>query len=305
MISKVNWKEFFLWALFTVICFMAGYTKSLRPDWSWKKWFGNSQDFRLALQDDNLLTPSMLQILKEEFHVQIRIEKIKDPEQLKLETVTGDHYHLYLIPQPWSQNLVREKLLFPLSNIDEHVSADFVNHERQEKYFFPLFWAESNFIASREIKENSWLEVLNSKTISQFYLYSDPLMNNARLNSWPQLKNKKHYTQNLMQPTLSLDKSSVFEVSHIKADKLDKESYKVLSSNKNLNLIVWGLAIPINSPSHSESLTLLKALTDRRVAKKALEELPVATTLKKLETEPLELNQKASYLRNLQLKEML
>ncbi len=294
-------KELALWLFFLLACLGAGFLKGTSSIDAGPSFFGDPTEVEILLTEEIFLPTAVRTELERKLNIKIKLLIVHDREEFNIRSITSPGYHLALVPDHW---IGPATLAHQLSNLNplkdlfsKKISADFLPTSQTKIYSAPIFWMVTHLYQSTGSAP--------ANSVKTFYL----------LNDWDELATKReelHLTSSQIRPWEffkdfpELDLKSdpggfVIELSH-----LDEVTPKKLAPNNEdfTSLYLWSFCTPRHSPSRKITLKLIEALIDFDLQKKLITSLPMASTLKDLEDQPLPRTKKSSYLRNLDLSSL-
>ena len=294
-------KELSLWLFFLLLCFGAGYYKGSAPSDSGSSFLGGPTEVEILLTDEMLFPVNIRETLQKKLNIQIKTLIVHDREEFAIRTITSPGYHLALIPEHWLEpaNLAHQMSnLNPLMDlISDRISADFLKLSAEKIYSAPLFWMVTSLK-----KKNEGLSPV-PLIPKKFYFLKD----------WDQLTTKSAdlgldlksiSPWDFFKPYPPLTAGTIYEVTHLDSS-LSLATSQLTNSDLNYSsLYIWSLCTPRHSPSRKLTLKLIEALSESDLQLKWLEQIPLASTLKKLNEASLPRNKKAIFIRDMDLSHL-
>ncbi|MDG0816622.1 hypothetical protein [Bdellovibrio svalbardensis] len=262
------------------------------------------------LTTDELLFPKELRtLIEDELHVKLEVTLTRDWNVLLAKTVATPSEDIIFLPSYWAttlrqQNLLSNMALNKESELQQRVAPDFIDTSVATKKtfdFLPFYWIKTGILSS---KHKSFTEFLKDKTESTLFLLADEDLILKHFQIWNEqglgslVAQKKILTLQLDQ-ILKTNRKGVMEV------PLNEINPDLEISNQLSALIVWGAVIPMNSDKKDLAQEILNVLTTPLLQEKVLVQTPFNSTLTQVSDQALPVQRRASYIRDLQLKDTL
>lgn len=299
-------KNRFHWILFFLICMGVGFLHGILPR---------------SISDRNLISPTKIEIfatdeiflseetrrqIEQEFNVKISYTVTRDWDSITAQMVASPGVDLIFLPSYWAKTLAHQGLLSDISDprksLLKKVSPDFVNISSHGDFFFlPFYWLKTEVRTSHN---ENFIDFLKNKNEQILFLLSDEDLILKHFQTWKQqnlwdlVSQKKILTFQLDQLIREAPTEGAFETT------LEKETQT--NEHPLLNaLLVWGAAIPTTSPNKALVMDILDALTAKNTLEANLLQTPFNTTFSSVTADIIPLHRRASFIRDIQLKDVL
>ena len=271
-----------------------------------------------VLTTDELLFPKEMQtLLEDELRVKFEVMLTRDWNTLLAKTVASPSVDLLFLPSYWAATLRQQDLLANLTKdaeLMQRVAPDFLESASsaignssagdnspaaKTLDFLPIYWIKTGFLTT---KKQSFEEFLKDKNKNILFLLADEDLILRHLQIWKgqglsaAISSKKILTLPLEQISKS-DRDGVVETS------LNELHPELQTSRQVSALLMWGAAIPNNSRKKEKTLEVLNLLTTPLIQEKFLMAGPFNSTLMQVSDQTLPKQRRATYIRELQLKD--
>lgn len=260
------------------------------------------------LTTDELLFPKELRtLIEDELHVKFEVTLTRDWNILLAKTVATPSEDIVFLPSYWAATLRQQNLLSNLSRIkdlSQKVSPDFLEASTTTKKtfdFLPFYWIKTGFSIS---KNQSFEQFLKNKAADSLFLLADEDLILKHLQTW---KNQGFASLLAQKKILTLQLEQILKVDRLGASEvpLNESNPELQVANELSALLIWGAVIPANSDKKDLAREILNVLTTPHLQEKILLLTPFNSTLGQVSDQALPLQRRASYIRDLQLKETL
>ncbi len=299
----------FLWLLFFVICIGVGFLHGFLPQGISRDYIIRPTKVRILTTDELLLPKELRTLIEDELHVKLEVTLTRDWNVLLAKTVATPSEDIIFLPSYWATTLRQQNLLSNLAlnkenELFQRVAPDFIDASTAAKKtfdFLPFYWIKTGFLIS---KNQTFKEFLKNKNESTLFLLADEDLILKHLQIWTEqglgamVAQKKILTLQLDQ-ILKTDRSGAMEI------PLNELNPNLDTSEQLSALIVWGAVIPMNSDKKDLAQEILNVLTTPLLQEKVLVQTPFNSTLSQVSDKALPAQRRASYIRDLQLKDTL
>lgn len=247
-------REAFLWLLFFIGCFGAGYYHRILPETRPYFFWSDPESVKILVFSDKLFPAFLLKDLEKKTHSKIQLEISKSYSDFLAQSVSASQYALFLLPRLWSQSLNKQGLLLPLSGLKSYfqktMHPDFpIINDR----LFPWAWIPTIFI----MKSNS-----DTKTLKSIHIVDDDdhIFQILKLLP-PEKKSLELHRITLLEEAEEISDFQVKEVNYF-----NRNNYGQVQTPPHWpqTLFIFDLVIPQKTPRRVTSIVLLKEVFNRR-----------------------------------------
>lgn len=226
--------------------FLIGFFHGSSPEKQINYYYQETKKVDIIVQQEDVLSPTVLKFLEKETHTQINIISKKSYKDLRTELIVNKTSALVLIPEAFIEPLVsdnRIKNLDTLSSlIGSSVHSDFqpIRYENQI-YSLSIGWFINVFSPSLSSTQSTYMDysfLINQKIKNHFFQFSKNFLLEKKWN-------------------LNLASENSFETT-LQMASLKKKPYTF--DPKSSFLITFALAIPNNTPDRKLSIDMLKLI---------------------------------------------
>ncbi|MGZ3768252.1 MAG: hypothetical protein ACXVCP_14680 [Bdellovibrio sp.] len=306
-------KIYFRWILFFLICFGVGFLHGILPKGISKRNILTPTKIEILSTDEIFLPEKIRQQIEQEFNVKISFTVTRDWDRIIAQMVATPGADLIFLPSYWAHNLAQQGLLADVSGtrkiLQQKIAPDFVNasslsisSSESLFYFLPFFWMKTEILS---VNKETFPEFLTDKKESLLYLLADEDLLLKHFQTWKEQKywdlisQKKILTMPLDRFSKELPKEGAVEL-RLEKERLDSKNPPLLSA-----LLIWGAAIPVNSAHKSLVLDILDSISNAAIQEQNLLNTPFNTTFTALVSDQIPLNRRASFIRDIQIKDTL
>lgn len=308
-------KNRFRWILFFLICLGIGFLHGTLPRGISKRSLITPTKIEILVTDEIFLPEQIRQTIEQEFNVKLSFTVTRDWNAISAQMVTSPGVDLIFLPSYWANTLAQQGLLSDISgarkNLQRKVAADFVktanlpntwSDSKTEFYFLPFFWIKTKI---QTLHNQSFNDFLKNKNEPLLFLLADEdlLLKHFQIwkeqNLWDLVSQKKILTLQLDQFNRETPKEGAIEVS-VESETQLANSPPLLSA-----LLIWGAAVPANSPHKTLALDILDALSAASVQEKTLLNTPFNTAFSAVTSDLIPLHRRANFIRDIQLKDTI
>ncbi len=284
-----------------------GYLHGVQPQVVAESIQGAPEKIQILCTDEIFFPDFVRSYLEKELNVTLSITLTRNWEAIQAKSIENSGVDLILLPSFWAESLAHQGFLssFNLStdeNIFASISSDFIKSKTQgQTYFLPLYWIKTGIQVSKNL---SFQQFLNDKQLTTLFLLADEdlLLRHFQLwkeqGLWPLVAQKKILTLQLDQLDSKETRGGAFE------RRLDPDFRGEDQGNLSA-LLIWGAAIPEGSSKKDLVRRLLAALVQPRLQSEVIKKSPLNSVLVDLEDERIPLHRRASFVRELRLKDSL
>lgn len=306
----MRWKETGLWLLFLTFCFGAGYLHGRLPEFRLQTAFSSPEKVKIVVFEKSLFPEKLLKLLEEKTHTEIQIEEVTNWQEARLKTVLNPGAHLLFLPSYWIPPLAREGRLRSINikeKIDEEIAPELRKINEEKVYDVPLYWTLFEFAIPIEYKNDSFEKIIENPKIQNIETYHDPELTRIRSQqepwNYPKVQKKILAKSNLDQKNITVNPNSISEISIHQKTENQNIFYYALKEKRPLQ--IFSLSIPNNSPRKITSLEIIKTLIHDPEFDLIYSEVPIGTSLNRLNKKLTNRMQKSIYLKEISFKELL
>lgn len=304
-------KNRFLWFLFFSVCLGVGFLHGILPRSISKRNIISPTKIEILATDEIFLPEQTRRQIEQEFNVKLSYTVTRNWDSIIAQLVASPGVDLIFLPSYWAKALAQQGLLSDISgtrkSLQKKVASDFIDSGLQTEFnFLPFFWMKSEI---RTSQNESFPDFLKNKKEPVLFLLADEdlLLKHfqtwKKQNLWSLISQKKILTLQLDQLNQNLPSQGAFEAALESSEKEKGQETKVppyLSA-----LLTWGAAIPATSPNKILVLDILDALTTAEAQERTLLQTPFNTTFSAVTSDKIPLHRRASFIRDIQLKDVL
>jgi hypothetical protein len=292
--------EAVLWLLFLFACVGFGYFQGVRPDFKVSEYILPPTSVKILTISESFFPPEVISELESETHTHIQVVSIKDWSRLQLQLIASPSPEILFIPSHWTHTLQQQGLLreeSPLQKkFSKYLATDFAFPEDssvEDGDFFPIYWAKLSLYAHGS--RNKTLAFLDDADL--WWAYQDFLLkNNSDLTdfNYSVFSFSRWFNDEVFQEDLFLS-THVLAQAHPEWRKSDYPSA----------MFLVGFALPKNSQHLGKTLKIINHYVSFETQKHLLERFPFASTLKIMEESHLIAEKKSSFLRSLEVSQLI
>lgn len=299
----------FFWILLFIICVGVGFLHGFLPQGISRDYLIRPTKVRILTTDELLFPKELRTLIENELHVKLEVTLTRDWNVLLAKMVATPSEDIIFLPSYWAMTLRQQNLLSNLalnkdSELLQRVAPDFIDASAAAKKtfdFLPFYWIKTGFLIP---KSQSFEKFLQNKSENTLFLLADEDLILKHLQIWKDqglgtmVGQKKILTLQLEQ-MLKTDRQGVMEV------PMNEVHPDLEIANQLSALIVWGAVVPMNSDKKDLAQEILNVLTTPLLQEKVLVQTPFNSTLTQVSDKALPVQRRASYIRDLQLKNTL
>ncbi|QDK37792.1 hypothetical protein DOE51_09440 [Bdellovibrio sp. NC01] len=297
-----------LWILLFILCTGVGFLHGFLPQGISRDYIIRPTKVRILTTDELLFPKELRTLIEDELHVKLEVILTRDWNTLLANTVSTPSEDIVFLPSYWATTLRQQNLLSNLSihdvELQQRVAPDFLDKSSNSARtfdFLPFYWIKTGF---KTTNDQSFEAFLRNKKDSTLFLLADEDLILKHFQAWdeqgltPMVQQKKILTLQL-EELLKTDRVGTIELP-VNEAHTDLQAEDQLSA-----LLVWGAVVPSNSDKKDLAVEILNLLTTPLLQEKVLVQTPFNSTFTQVSDKALPVQRRASYIRDLQLKDTL
>lgn len=290
-----------------MICTGVGFLHGVLPHGISRDYIIRPTKVRILTTDELLFPRELRTLIEDELHVKLEVTLTRDWNTLLAKTIATPSEDLVFLPSYWAVTLRQQNLLSNLtakdSELSQRVAPDFLDKAVTKNVFdfLPIYWIKTGMMIP---KNQSFENFLKDKKNTTLFLLADEDLILRHLQVWRDqdlsglVAQKKILTLQLDQ-ILKTDRDGVMETA------LNELNPDLQTDNQLSALLIWGAVIPANSDKKDLAQEILNILTTPLLQEKVLVQTPFNSTLTQVSDKALPVQRRATYIRDLQLKDTL
>lgn len=299
-------KNRLLWILFFLICMGVGFLHGILPRSISKQNLITPTKIEILVTDEIFLPEQTRHQIEQEFNVKLSFTVTRNWDSITAQLVASPGVDLIFLPSYWANTLAQQGLLSDISgprkSLQKKVASDFINSSSQTEFsFLPFYWIKTEV---RTPNNESFVEFLKNKKEQVIFLLADEDLLLKHFQTWKEQK---------LWDLVSQKKILTLQLDQLHGETLPKEALEAPLEKENQTnthpllsaLLTWGAAIPATSANKTLALDILDALTATETQENSLLQTPFNTTFSAVASDKIPLHRRASFIRDIQLKDVL
>lgn len=284
-------RESLLWALFIGICFLVGYLKGTLPEYRFSFFWTQEDPVHFLVYSEKLMPQSLVADLEIRTHTKIELDVSTHFNDYLAKSVSQSDYALFILPRSFSLELMKQKLLLPLTGLREKSESSLHPDFQSLSYqIFPWAWVYTVFIktptTSLDLKKTSKLQLIEDEDHISAILGLRP--------EWKRFPKVELIT--LFEEASEISDNSLREVNHFFLE--DYGNVEVLPEGAK-SFFIFDVVIPRAVKARKTSIDLLIELLSQSKVDAEAQAWPWGQTRLHFEKSSLSREKKPSALRNI------
>ncbi|WP_373997513.1 hypothetical protein [Bdellovibrio bacteriovorus] len=283
-----------------------GFLHGVLPQGLSRSYFISPTKIQVFTTDEVFFPLEIRKELEDELNVKFSVTITRDWDAILANTVASPAVDLIFLPSYWANTLAHQDLLLDIAqtrkSLQNRVASDFLSIKSTGAFhFFPFYWMKTGIQTS---KHESFADFLKNKSESFLLLLADEDLLLKHFQLWKEqglldeVAQKKVLTLQLDQLNRDLPEEGAME------GPLTQESKEITTSFVSA-LLVWGAAIPVNSPNKELVLEILETLSSSERQERTLLQTPFNSAFSTVTANSIPLNRRADFIRDLRLKDTI